>query len=180
MQIRAFAVIQLAALFAAFLVSSAEAQDKPIKIGYVDLKRVYEESGKKEKYHSRMEEIRREKKLVLIEMREKISAMEKIVLELSDEKRREKEREITEKKLELNRYIDSAEKDIKRKSIEFEKEFAGELREIVIKIGDDEGYTYILSDIVILYSDPKYDLTDKVIAGFKEDKTTGKSSSKDK
>jgi len=51
---------------------------------------------------------------------------------------------------------------------EYEREFAKELKELVTKIGDDEGYTYIMSDVVLLYSQPKYDLTEKVIAQFKQ------------
>jgi Skp family chaperone for outer membrane proteins len=65
---------------------------------------------------------------------------------------------------------------------EYEREFASELKEVVTAIGDEKGYTYILSDITILYSDPAYDLTDDAIAALKEktEKRPGKSSSEDK
>ena len=46
---------------------------------------------------------------------------------------------------------------------EYEREFARELKELVTKIGDEEGFTYIISDVVLLYSQPTNDLTDKVI-----------------
>jgi outer membrane protein len=180
MQIRTATAIGLSALLITLVSFSSEGQDKPIKIGYVDLKRVYEESGKKEEYDERIKEIRREKDLALIEMKDKISAMEKTMLELSDAKRREKEVEIKQLKLEFDEYRKDATRDLNRKMMEYEREFALELKEIVTEMGDEEGYTYIISDVVLLYSDPKNDLTEKVIAVFDKrsvDKL-GKSSSK--
>ena len=102
------------------------------------------------------------------------------MLELSDTKRREKEQDIKRLKLEFDEYRTDATRDLNRKMMEFEREFAGELKEIVTEIGDEEGYAYIMSDVVLLYSDPKNDLTEKVIAVFKKrsDEANGKSSSR--
>jgi len=180
MQIRTATAVGLSVLLTALVSFTSEGQDKPIKIGHIDLKRVYEESGKKEEYDERIKEIRREKDLALIEMKEKISGMEKTMLELSDTKRREKEQEIKQLKLDFDEYRKDATRDLNRKMMEFEREFAVELKEIVTDMGDEEGYTYIMSDVVLLYSDPKNDLTEKVIAVFKKrsDDAAGKSSSK--
>ena len=180
MQTRTATAIALSVLLIVLVSFIAEGQHKPIKIGYIDLRRVYEESRKKEEYDERIKEIRREKDLALIEVKEKISAMEKMMLELSDTKRREKEQDIKRLKLEFDEYRTDATRDLNRKMMEFEREFAGELKEIVTEIGDEEGYAYIMSDVVLLYSDPKNDLTEKVIAVFKKrsDKADGKSSSK--
>jgi len=160
--------IHLSILLTLLLICPAAAEESTIKIGFIDLKRVYEESGKQEEFDERMKELRREKDLILIEMKEKISAMEKMMLELGDEKRIEKERDLRQLQLDIENFRKDAAKDLNRKMIEFEREFAGELKEIVTKIGEEEGYTYILSDLVIMYSDPKYDLTEKVIKAFKE------------
>lgn len=142
--------------------------DKAIKIGFVDLKRVYEESGRKEFYDKKMEDLRREKNITMNEMREKVVAMEKIKWELSDEKRKEKDEEIKKLKDDLETFVRDANNDLNRKMSEYEREFARELKELVTKLGDEEGFTYIISDVVLLYSQSKYDLTEKVIAIFKQ------------
>ena len=154
-----------------YLAPTAYMQDndeKVIKIGFVDLKRVYEESGRKEFYDKMMEDLRREKNITMNEMREKVVAMEKIKWELSDEKRKEKEEEIKKLKNDLETFVKDANNDLNRKMSEYEREFARELKELVTKIGDEEGYTYIISDVVLLYSHSKYDLTEKVISRFKQ------------
>lgn len=142
--------------------------EKVIKIGFVDLKRVYEESGRKEFYDKMMEDLGREKNITMNEMREKVVAMEKIKWELSEEKRKEKEEEIRKLKNALETFVKDANNDLNRKMSEYEREFARELKELVTKVGDEEGYTYIISDVVLLYSQPKYDLTEKIISRFKQ------------
>ena len=143
-------------------------EDKPVKIGFIDLKRVYEESGRKELYEKMMDELRREKTFGMNEMKGKVLAMEKMKLELSEEKMKEKDEEIRKLKADLDAFINDANTDLKRKMSEYEREFARELKEVVTKIGDEESYTYILSDVILLYSQPKYDLTETVIAKFKQ------------
>ena len=167
-----FFVLNIIAFFLVCLFSpisySQDKENRPVKIGFIDLKRVYEESGRKEKYDNMMDDLRREKNISMNEMKEKVVAMEKIKWELSDEKRKEKEEEIRKLKTDLETFVKDANADLNRKMSEYEREFAGELKELVTKIGDDEGYTYIMSDVVLLYSQPKYDLTEKIIAQFKQ------------
>jgi len=160
--------IHLSVLLMLLFICPVAAEESTIKIGFIDLKRVYEESGKQEEFEKKLKEIRREKDLILIEMKDKISAMEKMMLELSDEKRIEKERDLRQLQIELENFRKDAANDLNRKMAELEREFANELKEIVTKVGEEEGYTYILSDLVIMYSDPQYDLTEKVIKAFKE------------
>lgn len=149
-------------------VFAQEKQDQPAKIGFIDLKRVYEESGRKEVYDKKMQDLRREKNIRMNEMKENVVAMEKMKWELSDEKRKEKEVEILKLKTDLETYVKDANADLNRKMSEYEREFAQELKELVTKVGDEEGFTYIISDVVLLYSQPKFDLTEKIIACFQE------------
>jgi outer membrane protein len=166
----------------AMALSSQEVQDKPVKIGFIDLKRVYEESGSKERYEKLLESLRRDKNLSMNEMKEKLVAMEKMKWELSDEKRKEKEDEINKLKTDLDTFVMDAKTDLNRKMSEYEREFAKELKDVVTKIGEEEGFTYIVSDVILLYSQPKYDLTDKVITQFNEksSKPAGKTIGKEK
>ena len=156
-----------ALLVASFLIPAA-AQDKPVKIGYVDLKLAYEESGRKKEYDEKMKELEREKRMALSKLNGKIISMEQMKWALSDEKRKEKDQEIKELRLQFTTLKEDARKDLGGKAMEFEKEFSRDMKEVVTKIGDEEGYTYILSDLVLLYSDPKHDLTARVISMLKE------------
>ena len=160
-------------LFVAAVSLPAIAQEKPMKIGYVDLKRVYEESGKKTLYDEKMKDAEREEGMKINRIEEDINSYKKMLLEVGEEQRREYQDKIIQKAQELKSAQMAAQRTLQMKSREFEVEFAKELKEIMTGIGEKEGYTYILSDLVILYSDDAHDLTEKAIQAFK--KNAGKS-----
>lgn len=139
------------------------------KIGYVDLRIALNESEQGKKAKIDLESTIKTKQTVIDEKGKSIEKLkgelEKQVSVLSPEARKTKEEEIERNVRDYQRLVQDAQTEVKKKENELTGSILKELREIIEKIGQEEGYTLILENVegLILYAKKDLDVTDKVI-----------------
>lgn len=140
-----------------------------LKIGYVDLQKVLNESeaGKKAK-----EEISKKVKEYEIQVQAKQKELqaakdelEKQALLLSDEARAKKEREYQQKLKDLQRFTKDIRDDLQMRDSDATKKILEQVLKVVREYGEKEGYTIILekNESSMIYASESIDLTDIVL-----------------
>lgn len=146
--------------------------EESIKIGFVNLEKALYQSvtGK-----NALEEIKKdfEEKQSLINKKEgEIKRLESELLSqrliLSESVLKEKEYRYKKKIKELERMRDDLQQELDRKRNELVQNLLKRLRKIIHRIGEEEGYTAILENSLLLYQSPVLDLTEKIIQKFDE------------
>ncbi len=149
-------------------VSAAGAAD--LKIAYVDIQKAVADStagknaGERFKADVKKAEdsLMKEKNEVekLGETLEKQSAM------LSEDTRREKEKDFLRRKRDYERLLKDQQTELQIKEAELKNEILGSLIPIIQKYGKENGYSIIFgkSDVLLLYASDSLDITDKIIA----------------
>jgi outer membrane protein len=139
------------------------------KIGIVDLLKALNESGAGKKAKVELEGFIKSKQAGIDEKGKEIEKlkgeMEKQSSVLSAEARKSREEELERLLREYQRMVSDAQNDIKKREGEFTGSIIKEIRVIIEKMGQDEGYTLIFekADGLVLYSKQELDLTDVVI-----------------
>jgi outer membrane protein len=173
-----------AVLFAVFLslsfpagtVSAAEAA----KIGYVDLRVALNDSDAGKKAKAELESLIKTKQSAIDEKGktiEKLKAdLEKQSSVLSTEAKKSKEDEIERLLRDYQRLVQDSQNEVKKKEGELTGSIIKEIRDVVEKIGQDEGYSLILENVegIILYSRKDLDVTDRVVKTYNELKSRQK------
>lgn len=161
------------------LCTSSFAADS-IKIGCIDLQRALNESETGKKAKSDLESLIKSKQSIIDEKGKTIEKLkgelEKQASVLSAEARKGKEDELEKLLREYQRLVQDSQAEVKKKEIELTDAIIKDIREIVEKIGEEEGYTIIIENAegVLLYSNKSIDLTDTVIKKYNESKTKPK------
>ncbi len=144
------------------------------KIGYVDLRVALNESDAGKKAKSELESMIKTKQTSIDEKGKSIEKLkgdfEKQASVLSGEARKSKEEEIERLVRDYQRMVQDAQNDVKKKETEVTGSILKELREVVDKIGQEEGYSLILENVegIILFSRKDLDITTRVIKNFNE------------
>jgi len=158
-------------LFPVFLSSAWCAE---LKIGYVDLFKALNESKKGLEAKKTLEDIMRSKQE---EINKRSAEIEKLQEEtekqasiLTPEARREKEEKRDRLFRDYQRIVRDFQDEIKKREGEFTQEILKDLREIVNKIGESEGYTVIFeaAEGILLYIPKQFDITERVIKEYDE------------
>lgn len=140
-----------------------------MKIGFVNLIKALNESesGKKAKTDlefliNAIQKKVDEKGKTIEQLR---ADLEKQSSVLSEESRKSKEAELERLLRDYQRLVTDSQNDVKKKEGEFTANIIKELRKIIKKIGEEQGYTFILenTDGMVLYSQEALDLTDEVL-----------------
>ncbi len=138
------------------------AEDK-VKIGYVDLSRLFDEYYKTKEYdkvleaeHKAYEE---ESKVKIEKVRE---AQGKLAL-LKEDQKKATEDEIEKMKNELLAYDRQKKTDLTKERNEKIREILLEIEKIVSGYAEQNGYSVILNDRVLIYADKGLDLTENVL-----------------
>ncbi len=156
--------------------AAADAQ----KIGYVDLRLALNESDAGKKAKVELESLIKTKQAAIEEKGKSIEKLkgelEKQASVLSGEAKKSKEDDIERQVRDYQRLVQDAQNDVKKKENELTGTILKDLRDVVNKIGQDEGYSIILENVegIILYSRKDLDITDRVIKSFNEAKTKQK------
>lgn len=150
----------------------AMAHAAEIKIGYVDMQRALNESkaGKQAKvvmeseYQKFQTEIARRQK----QLQDTQLTLQRQGLMLSENARKEKEREYQNKLKEFKRWGEDRQAELKQKEMELTKTTLEGLAATVRKLGEEEKFTVILekNEAILLYASKAVDLTDRVIQIF--------------
>jgi len=152
--------------------SGAMAYAAEIKIGYVDMQRALNESevGKQAKvvmeseYQKFQTEIAQRQK----DLQAAQQTLQRQGLMLSENARKEKEREYQNKVKEFKRWGEDRQTELKQKEMELTKGTLEGLAATVRKLGGEEKFTVILekNEAILLYGAKSIDLTDRVIQIF--------------
>lgn len=157
-----------------FMTGTALAASKDLRIGYVDLQRVINESEAGKDARKRFSEEIKKRQEELNKRQEEISNLReeyrKKVSILKEEVKREKEREIAEKSRSLQEFISLSERELLKKESQLTGEIIKDIQAIVRDYAKEKGYTYIFEKMEggILYGPEGDDLTDEIIKRYNE------------
>ncbi len=166
--------VTLAMIFSLSLITRTASAADAVKIGYVDLRVALNESDGGKKAKTELESLIKTKQSAI---EEKGKAGEKMRAEyekqssvLSGEAKKAKEDEIERLTREYQRLVQDSQAEVKKKEADLTGSIIKELREIVEKIGQEEGYSLIFENVegIILFSKKDLDITDKVIKLYNE------------
>ena len=146
---------------------STFAQSGDLKIGFVDLQRVINSSAKKkqaeEEYKKRVEEYTQQANLLKQELEQLQDELDQQAEFLKDEAKRQKLDEISEKKLEYDRFKKDSETKLKRYEQRIFEELLEEIGKLVVEYGKERNYTAIFERQMMVYVTESIDLTDEII-----------------
>jgi outer membrane protein len=138
-----------------------------VKFGSIDVQKVLNESEAGKKAKSDLESLIKSRQSGIDEkgkVIEKLRAdIEKQVSVLSAEARKNKEDELEKIFREYQRIVQDSQTEIKKKEGDFTDTILREVRELIEKIGEEEGYTLIIEKGMVLYSNKGIDITDSVL-----------------
>jgi outer membrane protein len=149
----------------------AAAADKP-QFGYVDLRKVVNESkaGKQARAEmeklikQRLEQIGREEK----KLKEQLQTFEKEQLAMSEAQRKQKAKEFEEKFAGYQKLRVEAEQEVSKRESDFMRKILPELRTIITALAKEEKLALVFDkgNVPALYAEDGPDLTDKVMQRF--------------
>ena len=160
--------------------SALAAEVITVKIGYVDLVKSLNESEAGKKAKTDLEFLIKTKQTTIDEKGKAIEKakadLEKQSSVLSPDARKAKEEEMERMLRDYQRLVADSQNEVKKKEGELTNDILKDLRTIVQKIGEDEGYTLILESAEgqILYAKKEADLTEVVIKKFNESRAKSK------
>ena len=157
-----------------FFSGIASAADS-IKIGYVDIQKLIDQSDETKKVRSTLESLKTSKEKELEKMVTTAKKLEedlkKQINILSDDAKKTKVDELEKMDRDIRRFVSDSEAELTKKQREMENSILTELVGIIQKLGQEGDYTLILPATVILYSSKGIDITDTVMKKYNETKT---------
>jgi len=147
----------------------SEASPVTVKIGYVDLQKALNDSYAGQRAKKTMTDLITAKQKSVDDKASEIerlrSEIDKQATVLSPEVKKQKEERLEREIRDYQRMVRDTQEELQKKEADLTNSIIKDLRDIVKKIGEEEGYTIILEQAegIILYSSPDYDLTEKVI-----------------
>lgn len=174
-----FLSFALTVLFPAIPLREAAGADAT-KLGYVDLRVALNESEQGKKAKAELESLIKTKQSAIDEKGkgiEKLKAdIEKQASVLSPDARRAKEEEAERLVRDYQRFVQDSQNELKKKESEATASILKEIREIVERVGKEEGYSMILENVegIILFARKELDMTDRFIKLYNESKAKQK------
>lgn len=155
------AVVLTAAVFGlGALCSRAYAADK---FAYVDLSRIFSEYGKTKDY----DKVLSDKESAYTSEREKkvsdVKSFQDKLNMLSDKEKDAKRPELETRIKNLREYDNQKKTDLQKEQDTKMKEILKDIEETVKKYAEQQGYTMVFNDRVLVYQDKTMDITDKVV-----------------
>ncbi|MBU4319958.1 MAG: OmpH family outer membrane protein [Thermodesulfovibrionales bacterium] len=143
-----------------------------LKIGFVDLPRIFLESEAGKKARADIEAIEKSKKAVI---EEKVNALKKIEEEvtkqssvLSAEAKKAKEEEFEKLQRDIQKLVAEAQAELQKKGDELTNAILKDVSDIVDAVGHEEGYAVIFRSEVVLSAKKELDLTDLIMKRLNE------------
>lgn len=142
------------------------------KIRYINSQRILTEYPEAQEIQKKLDEIRKgyedEYNKMLQEYDNLMKEIENQSLLLSPEKKAEKEKQAQELSMKIEKYRYEKlgpQGEFYRKNMELTQPLYDKIDQVIQKIGNEEGYDYILDVVqgVVLFAKPEYDITDRVL-----------------
>ena len=157
------------------MISKASAAET-FKVGIVDLLKALNESEAGKRAKADLESLIKSKQTSIEERGKSIEKLkaefEKQAAIISPAAKKAKEEELERLIRDYQRIVADSQAEVKKKEGELTGEILKDLREMINKIAQEEGYTLILehAEGLVLYANKSLDLTDKVIKKYNESK----------
>lgn len=165
-------ILFCAAILSATVAEVNAAGTEILKIGYCDLRVSLNESEAGKKAKVELESLIKTRQSGIDEKGKALDKLkgdlEKQGSVLSAEARKAKEEEIERLLRDYQRLVQDSQNEVKKKEGELTGAILKELRDVIEKIGKEEGFSLILENVegIILYSKKDLDITDKVIKAY--------------
>lgn len=180
---KGFLILAICIAFTAASLQSGKAYGADaatVKIGYVDLRVALVESEAGKKAKTEMESMVKTKQAAIEEKGKTIEKLkgeiEKQAAVLSPEAKKSKEEDADRMMRDFQRLTQDAQAEVKKKEAELTGTILKDIRDVIAKIGQEDGYSLILENFegMILYAKKDLDITDKVIKRYNESKPAPK------
>lgn len=149
-----------------------------VKFGSIDVQKILNESEAGKKAKSDLESMIKSKQSSIDEKGKNIEKLkteiEKQASVLSAEARKTKEDELEKSIREYQRIVQDSQSEIKKKEAELTDVILKDVRDMIEKIGEDEGYSLIIEKGMVLYSSKGIDITDTLLKRYDESKKSKK------
>lgn len=143
-----------------------------VKFGSIDVQKVLNESEAGKKAKSDLESLIKSKQVSIDEKGKAIEKMktdiEKQASVLSADARKTKEDELEKLIREYQRLVQDSQAEVKKREADLTEGILKDVREIIDKTGEEEGYTLIVEKGMIVYSSKGIDVTDSILKKFDE------------
>jgi len=161
-------------MLAAAMLMPVALHAETIKFGSIDVQKVLNESESGKKAKNDLEGLIKSKQSTIDEKGkaiEKLKAdIEKQASVLSSDARKTKEEELEKSIREYQRLVQDSQAEIKKKEADLTESILKEIKDLVEKTGEAEGYALILEKGMILYSSKGIDITDAILKKYNESK----------
>lgn len=163
-------------LFVSLVISPVQSQAADVvKFGSIDVQKVLNESEAGRRAKTDLEGLIKSKQITIDEKGkaiEKLKAdIEKQASVLSADARKSKEEELEKSVREYQRLVQDSQTEIKKKEAELTETILKDVKELVEKSGEQEGYALILEKGMVLYSNKGIDITDTILKKYDESKS---------
>jgi len=134
-----------------------------LKIGYVNLARVFDEYERTKTTDAMLEKKGKQKETELEAKLNELKKLRQSLELLSDEAREAKSREIEEKSEELQRFRTSTARDLRRERDRIAREILEEIQRGIAEHAKANGFSLIVDERSLLYGQPAYDVTTNIL-----------------
>ncbi len=161
-------------IFLIMMISMAafSAQAAELKIGYVDFQKIVSQSEQGKEAMKTLDSIEKAKNALI---NEKVNEIKKLEEELTvqgailnPETKEKKQAEHEKLMAEYQKMRRDRDEELKKNEGEFIQKIVLDVKKLLAKISEEEGYAAILNEAGIAYIRPEADLTDKVLKMFNE------------
>ena len=155
--------VLIGTLVMCWMMLSASSVFADMKMATIDLSRAFDEYEKTKQSDKVLEGKGNEKKA---ERDKKVTEIKKLKGEmdlLSDEGKQEKQAMIDQKVKELQQFDREVRDGLRGERDQMVREILKDIDQVIQEYGNEQGYTIILNDRVLLYKDKNLDLTEEII-----------------
>ncbi|MCX5715617.1 MAG: OmpH family outer membrane protein [Candidatus Omnitrophica bacterium] len=136
---------------------------KELKLGYVDLDKVFEEYYKTKDAYRSMDSKLKGKEAERKKMVDEVRRLKDELELLSDKGKEEKQNAIDEKIAALNEFDNKAKDELKKERIESIRTISGEIDAVIQDYGKGQGFDLILASRSLVFGKDEFDVTDAVV-----------------
>ncbi len=154
--------------------SAAQTSTGELKIGYVNLPKVFDGYERTKASDADLEKKGSQKEAELQSRLNELKKMREGLELLNDKAKDARAREIEQKTDELQRFRTNTARDLRRERDQIAGEILQDIQQVVETYAKANGYTLVLNEKALLYSQPTFDVTDEILKGLNNRKTAAK------
>ena len=166
----------IAGIIGMIAVLAAGSSIAQVKLGYIDSQRILMNYKGAVDAQKKLESERNSMALEFQKLQEEFSLgqqkLEQQSMLLSEQSRREKEKELQNLVVKIQQFQQEKEQELLKRRDELLKPVYEKINDAITKIGEGEGFDLVFDAASLLYAKEAYDLTDKILVELGEKPTT--------